>query len=387
MLLNLLRWFRGYVLFEIDENLNNHEKIISKILKNNIILWDLKKSENNFYAKISITEYNILNKFLYKFNIKTKILKQHGWPFFISKYKNRLGLLIGAILYSLILWVLSLYIWKIEIYGNEDISRQEIISVIKNLDINYGTLKSKINSYLIKQEIMSKLNNISWISINIQGSRMEILIKEKIKTPEIINQDLPCDIISKCEGHIERIENFNGTSLVKPGDSVTKNQILISSTVQNGDNILQVHADGRVFAKTKRVLYKKTNPSQIMTKNTGKTIKIYKINIFNKEFILNPWSLNKTNEPYKITQNTKNLNILNIILTKNIYLLQEYEEKNLTEQESYDNNIKNIINYEMFGLKNTKILSKKIENYQENNNYVTKITYNILENIAKKQNL
>ena len=34
MLLNLLRWFRGYVLFEIDENLNNHEKIISKILKN-----------------------------------------------------------------------------------------------------------------------------------------------------------------------------------------------------------------------------------------------------------------------------------------------------------------------------------------------------------------
>ena len=145
MLLNLLRWFRGYVLFEIDENLNNHEKIISKILKNNIILWDLKKSENNFYAKISITEYNILNKFLYKFNIKTKILKQHGWPFFISKYKNRLGLLIGAILYSLILWVLSLYIWKIEIYGNEDISRQEIISVIKNLDINYGTLKLIFN--------------------------------------------------------------------------------------------------------------------------------------------------------------------------------------------------------------------------------------------------
>ncbi len=388
MLINILRWFRGYVLFKIN---NKSEKFVNKILKNNIILWDFKKNNHNFYAKTSILEYKNLKKISQKTDPKTKIVKKYGWPFFILKYQKRAGLLVGIILFCTILWVLSLFIWKIDIYGNENISNQEIMYVLKNLNIHTGIFKNNINSYLIKQNIMSKINNISWISINIQGSHMKILIKEKIKTPEIVdNYNIPCDIISNSEGQICRIETFSGIPLVNIDDAVTENQILISSIVQNDNNINFVHADGNVYAKTKYIINKKTNLHRFDSKNTDKIIKIYKINLFNKEFILNFWDKHKINEQFKITKINKKISIFNIelpvCLNQDICYFQECEEKILSEEEALIFNIKNILKKEKIKFKNKEIISRHLESHLENNEeYVTEITIICIENISKKQ--
>ena len=388
MLINILRWFRGYVLFKIN---NKSEKFVNKILKNNIILWDFKKNNNNFHAKTSILEYKTLKKISQKTDPKTKIIKKYGWPFFVLKYQKRAGLLVGIVLFCTILWVLSLFIWKIDIYGNENISNQEIMCVLKNLNIHTGIFKNNINSYLIKQNIMSKINNISWISVNIQGSHMKILIKEKIKTPEIVNNyNTPCDIISNSEGQICRIETYSGTPLVNIDDAVTENQILISSIVQNENNINLVHADGNIYAKTKHIINQKIKLHQLNSKNTDKIVKIYKINLFNKEFIFNFWDKNKIDEQYKITKINKKINIfdieLPICLNQDVCCFQECEEKILSEEEAQNINIKNILKQEKIKFKNKKIISRQLESYLENNEeYVTKITITCIENISKKQ--
>lgn len=388
MLVNIIRWFCGYVSFKAVGGFP--ENFLNRVNKKGINLWDLKKFSGDLYAKVLTAQHEILLNEAKKENSEIKIIKKYGFPVFLAKYKGRLGALLGVVSFVLMIHVFSLFIWSINVSGNKSIPSEEIVSAMKEFGVGVGTKKSAVDSSVVKQLIMSKLTDISWISLNIKGSCLNVCIKEKIKSPEIVKEGSPCNLVATSEGQIERMEVYKGSACVSDGDAVIKGQILISGATVNetgGTNISE--ADGKVFAKTKRKLIEKVKLRQLFSSDDGKPVKKYKINIFEKEIPLNPWV--KIDEEYRTESYSNEMNFFGVkfpvIFNTDVCFHQKCEEKFLNIEEANEILKLKIDEKEKNEFAEIKILSKNVNNYEEDNDYVCEVTYDCLENIAKKQNV
>ena len=387
LIIKAIRWVCGYVSFKLTGEFP--EKFVNNVAKERINLWDLKKINGSLYAKVLASDYKLLRSRSRKANSKIKIKKKYGWPFFAFKYKKRIGIIIGTIIFVGILKFLSLYIWNINVYGNELITTSEITAVMKDLGVKPGALKTHINSALLKQEVMSKITDISWMSINLNGSCVNVSIKEKIKSPEIAKKGEPCNIVASSEGQIERLESYSGNPIVKEGDAVTKGQILISGVLQEEEGKTSfVGAEGKVFAKTKRKITEKIKMNQLYAVDSGKIVKKLSINTLGKEIPLTPWR--SVDDQYRIEEISNKLNFfgfdLPIILNKEVCYHQECEEKILSQDEA-EKCMNEIIKEKEEELKDLKIISKDVENHEEGEEFISEVTFTCIENIAEKQGI
>ena len=422
MIIKIVRWLFGYIIFEIKGG--NIEKLINISVQNNINFWNLKKHENIMLGQSNLNDYKTLNNIVKQTNSEIKLIKKCGLPFFIYKLKNKIGLLIGIIIFLLSIYIFSLYIWNISIEGNGAISSEEIINIINELGLSPGTLKNRINVPILKQLIMSKNANISWVAINIKGTSAIISIKEGINKPNtilliiiavsffvfpkkgtkdlieflenktfdlrqnIISKDKPCNVTAKKDGQIERLETYNGTNMVNVGDVVTKDQILISGVVENyfGSNSF-VHADGNIIAKTRHSIKEKVEPLKIETIDTGKKTNKYRIKIFGIEI---PLGFKKSPpENYKIDFYSDDFKINSIKLPITIYKEIWHEIKDneiiLSPEEAKDYANQKILNRETKELSGINIIEKNVSELFENGEIYLQADYLCLENIANKE--
>lgn len=386
MLVNVFRWICGYVSFCASGGFP--EKFLNLVNKKKINLWDLKKSNGDLYAKVLNSDYKFLRGDAKKANCKIEIIKKYGLPVFTFKYKRRIGVAIGVVVFLTIIQIFSLFIWNINVQGNSEIKSEDVISVISELGVGVGTKKSSINSAILKQLIMAKLTDISWISVNINGSCLNICIKEKIKSPEILKEGEACNIVAKSDGQIEHMEVYKGDSCVNAGDAVVKGQILISGAARDASGGTVVsEARGRVFAQTKRKLVESVKLCSIGAADSGKVVKKHKIKAFEKEIPVNPWC--RVGEDYRTEVQESQISFfgvkLPVIISTEVCHQQICDEKFLTKEEAEKILEKNISEREKTEFENVKIISKSVNNYQQDNDYISEVTYSCIEDIAKKQ--
>ncbi len=378
----------GYVSFKVTGGYP--EKFVNSVTKDNINLWDLKKLNGNFYAKILAPEYKSLRRKARRAGAKIKITEKHGCPIFVTKYRKRIGLIVGAILFFIIMNSFSLFIWRINIIGNKDLPSSDILAVMKEFGVHTGSKKSDINPSMLKESLMAKLTDISWMSVNVSGSCLNITIKERVKSPEIVEEGEPCDIVADVEGQVERMEVYKGTACVKEGDAVTKGQVLISGIIEEAEgNSSLLAAEGKIFAKTKRKMTESVKLNQLNAVDTGKLALKYKLEGFGKNIPLNPWC--KPGDECRKEEENQIINILGLqlpfVFHKEIYYYQECEEKSLSIEEARGILEQNILERQKNEFPNVKIISTNIENYEKDNEYIADATIVCIENIAKKQKI
>ena len=85
MLVNIIRWFCGYVSFRAVGGFP--ENFLNRVNKKGINLWDLKKFSGDLYAKVFTAQCETLLSDAKKENCEIKIIKKYGFPVFLAKYK------------------------------------------------------------------------------------------------------------------------------------------------------------------------------------------------------------------------------------------------------------------------------------------------------------
>lgn len=388
MLLKSLRWIFGYVSFEaIGES---PEKLINLSVKNSIGLWDLKKVNKSLYGNIMLPEYENFTQIAKKCNCEINPIKKTGFPFVKLRYSKRWGALIGIIIFAAIIWISSLYVWSINVSGNNEISSEDIINTAKDCGICPGILKKRIDVSSTEQMIMSKLGNIAWMSVNIEGSCVNIIVKEKIVSPEIVGESEPCNIIASKDGQIERLETYKGTPVVSAGDIVTKGQLLVSGVVEGPDfKSGLTDADCKVFAKTKHKVERKIPLTTVQAKDTGKIVKKYRIKAFGKEFSI--WSPKKIDDTYRCENSSNNAKFFGvdipIVLYTEKWYEQECSEKTITSEEAKKEIVEELSKIQYENNQDIKILEKFEEEHEENGEYIYNVIFSCIENIGKREKI
>ena len=182
------------------------ERFINICKNENIILWNLQMEKGTIlYARISKSDFKKIRNIAKKTSCRVKITGKNGLPFVMKKYKKRKVFAISLLVIAIFCFVITRFIWNIDIEGNENISKEEILSDLAGYGIAEGKLKSNLDLDKIKNEIRLKRNDLAWIGIDIEGTNVIVKIVEMTEEPEILDESTPSNIIADKSGIISKI--------------------------------------------------------------------------------------------------------------------------------------------------------------------------------------
>jgi similar to stage IV sporulation protein len=254
MLINLMKFIRGYLKIRVYGF--SPERFINLCSNRNILIWGLENQNNQYEMYLSVRDFKKLKPILKKTNTKLKITERHGLPFFLYKYRKRKMFFGGIILFSIILYILSLFVWDINIDGNYSRTDDVILDFLSQNEIYHGMLKNQISCEEIEQMLRSEYDDIIWASAQIKGTRLLIQVQENTDMGTIMENTTPSDIIASKDCIITSIITRKGTPMVSKGSVVKKGDILVSGRVDvyndNGEiaDYQYYAADADIYAKT-----------------------------------------------------------------------------------------------------------------------------------------
>lgn len=165
--------------------------------------------------------------------------------------KRHMVLFIGLAIVLLLLVLSGFFIWDMEVYGNEKLTDGEILRVLSECGVDCGSFWPGVDKELLRSEVLLKLPELAWMTVNVNSSRASVVVSERIEKPEIYVESESADLVAKKTGIIKSISALNGKVLVTEGNSVTEGEVLISGLM---DSITAqprlVRAQGQVMAET-----------------------------------------------------------------------------------------------------------------------------------------
>lgn len=188
--------------------------------------------------------------------------RRFGLPFFLLRFRKRYALLLGLFLFLLTMAIFSRFILVIDIEGNQNVSKAEILSVLRQHGVRTGVYGPSINQRELSNQMLLAMDDLSFFSLNLHGTRAEVIVRERLPKPELVPLRQYANIISTATGIITKVDLFEGQALCKEGDTVTEGEVLISGLVDiaeapysNSDLGTSLHyAQGRIYARTWRTI-------------------------------------------------------------------------------------------------------------------------------------
>ncbi|WP_129596773.1 sporulation protein YqfD [Anaerophilus nitritogenes] len=385
---NLLR---GYVVIRIEGL--SLEKFINYAIARGIYLWDITRIDyTTLEAKVGTNAYKELRHIVKRTGCRIKINQKIGYPFFMNKIKGRKMFITGFIFCIFMIFMMTSFVWNIEIIGNEKTEEKDIINYLDKLGLYEGALKYKLDLSDIENSMMIKLDHLTWVGIHIQGTKAIVEIVEGIDPPKIIPKNIPCDIVATKKGVIEKVIARNGDALVQRGDIIKKGQKLITGQIQREEiDTRYVHALGEIFARTYYEKEEEISLIDIKKIKTGNKFTRRIAKIGNNQIAL---SLEEI--PYKNViierRNKRLLNWRNIQIPVE-FITEEYYEV-IQKKETIDESIAKDALVEKITIdlvknipKNASILNQDIVFSKKDNKIKGKLTIEVLEEIGEQQKL
>jgi len=227
-ILGILNFLIGHVtLFVTGQAV---EKFINMAASRGFFLWDIKMlEENKIVLKVRLSAVKPLRHIARKTGCRFTIGKRSGLPFFLNRLSRRKALVAGCILCMMIIYVLSSFLWFIEVNGNQRVAKNDIIKAAAKAGLERGTLKKKVNIGAVEKSILEQLPAFSWVGIYIKGTRADIKVVEKSLAEE--EESGFSHIVAAKAGLIENVLVLKGNPAVKEGDTVVPGQVLISGII------------------------------------------------------------------------------------------------------------------------------------------------------------
>lgn len=251
---SLLYFLKGTILVKLLSN--TPERFLNICNANDIVLWDLYYDDENYYFKISPSDYFKIKKILKKTASKTIIVEKIGLPFVMFEYRKHYCFLVGIGLAILLIYASSLFIWDISIEGNFMFTDDVLVDSLNQKGIKHGMFINKVACNDIEKFLRNEFNDLTWVSAEVDGTRLIIYVKENDEDyVEVINQEI-CDLTATKDGVVVSIITRSGTPMVKEGDTVKAGDVLVSGIVNVCDDYgtviaeKQVHADADILIQT-----------------------------------------------------------------------------------------------------------------------------------------
>lgn len=348
-----------------------------------------KKDSNTMTFCVMSRDCDRVKSITEQMGVKATVLYAKGLPVLAKRYAKRAGLIIGAVLGAAAVFISSRMIWEIRVEGNENVTDEEVIRIMKGLGISEGSIKNTENLEYIYNSFLLKEKRISWIAVNFDGTIAHIEVKEAETVPEKLDRDKAVNIVAKCDGVIRKITVLDGQKEAEVGETVSKGDLLISSFTNTRKNSVLMHAArGSVWATTERC-YEITVPKQVSVKKfsgnekTSRTLNILGLSL--------PLDFGKCGfETYDTVYETVRPTVFNICslpftVSTETYMEYDPQTENITLEQAYEI-AENELNRRIFSeLEEAEIIQREESVSETEDTFVFVFKLSCVENIAEEK--
>lgn len=207
----------------------NQEKIINMASSRGIYIWDIKKNGDDLNFKVRTSGLKALQSISEENDYELDVREKQGLPFYRNLFRRRMGFFTGALIFILALYIMSSFVWFVEVDGNKKVESSKILLTAAKHGVYQGAAKWNFSRIEAEEAMLRDLGELSYVKLDIRGVKARIQVVEKILPKTDISG--PCHIVATRDGVIEEVLALDGQANVKPGDVVKKGDILISGVV------------------------------------------------------------------------------------------------------------------------------------------------------------
>ncbi len=339
-------------------------------------------------GRVYAMDYKKLRNPARKMGLKLKLEKKHGAYFFAKKHRNKIGFILGISVIYFSMLIMNMFIWEIEVKGNERVETFEIMNSAEQMGLKKGTLAKSHTVQDMEWYIVRENEGLASAEINIQGSRAQISVSEMNEEPEMMyDDDMPVNIIASRYGVIRKIDVFDGQGTVKPGDAVMKGDLLVSAVYEDRHNKLTLkHSRANIVAETDYTIEVEFPLEQKIKKTGGVKKTVTEIEFLGLKIRLE----NSENcEGSLFETEEKKLRFFWIELPINLITTRYFAVKENTVTYNFEQGKSGayqlLFENEQEQLKDCEILSKKLNESVKNGKYIIKADYICLMEIGEEQ--
>ena len=161
----------------------------------------------------------------------------------------------GAILAVALVVLSGLFVWDVQVSGNEELTEGEVIEALRACGFGVGSYLPSLRVREIENRVLMASECIGWLSINTEGTVARVQIIEHIAGERESSSKNPANLVAVSDGQIEYLELYRGNVVVTVGQAVKKGELLVSGLYDSKTGSFRyTRAAGRVMARTERVL-------------------------------------------------------------------------------------------------------------------------------------
>lgn len=179
-------------------------------------------------------------------------VSEGGVPILLRRLLLRPGLLVGLLLALVITVASGLFVWEVEITGNEQISNEELEQALSMLGLRCGSYVPALDGEALALRLRQLDDRIAYAAVNVSGTVVRVQLRESVRPERPATA--PADIVAAKDGVVTLPLAFAGECLVREGEVVRAGQVLVSGTViseKHGPRTTR--AAGRILARTTSV--------------------------------------------------------------------------------------------------------------------------------------
>lgn len=246
----LVRYFRGYVRAAVRGV--HPERVLNACAEAGIPVREAEPAED-YLLRITVPErhFKRVQALAERCQCTAEPEKRGGAPKLLRRVRRHrlllalLALCVAAALAS------SLFVWDVQVTGNETVSTGTILRELEAYGVKPGSYWPHFSNDLIRNHMILKIPELQWLAVQIRGSCAEVVVREKTPKPEVVDNDEPVSLYAGASGFILSMEVLGGEARVAPGDLVTEGELLVSGAVRDlGGGVRGAHALGSIRART-----------------------------------------------------------------------------------------------------------------------------------------
>ena len=229
----------------------NKERFLNACAQEGIALWSVEIAAEGLRASLYEDDWPLAERLaqLCTGELDRETLRGGSTERALLRRRRGLGLL--SALAALTLSFSGLFIWDFRVEGNEKLSDTVILRTLAACGVEEGCFWPASDAEAVRSEMLLRLPELAWMSLNVRGSRASVVVLERKDKPEIYLESEAADLIAAKDGVVSELSVKNGKPLVRPGQTVTAGETLVSGTMDSPTAApREVRAAGGVLAHT-----------------------------------------------------------------------------------------------------------------------------------------
>ena len=318
------------------------ERFINLLAGLHVPVWGMKRTGK---AEVSMClrarQFRKVRMPARKTGVRVRILKKRGLPFLLYRYRKRKGMALGLALFFALVFYMSAFVWSVEVTGNKDVAAADILSALEKQGLRPGKPSFSLDIDRLEYELLTSFPQIIWTHIGIYGSKAVVEVKEGRMPPQIVPEDMPCNIVAAADGVVTRLTVYQGEAKVKEGEAVSKGQLLVSGVLDSKVTGMRlVHASADIEGQLRYVLSAEHPLSREELVRTGQSILRSRLSVFTANIPLY-WGKAAPYELFEAEETVKELSLWKgLVLPVRYIRTTFYEQWRQTVEYTVDDAVK-----------------------------------------------